>query len=87
MSLGELMSIVDQQSRWVYSSSLKSSRCSQKIKWNILSTVYPVSPEIMYIFRKRLRKAGVYHTLDQANQEVNSLNDKYLVYVPKRELA
>lgn len=58
ISLGELMSVVDRDSRWVYSGSLTTPPCSQKnVRWNILSKVYPIGPEIVHIFRNRLKKS------------------------------
>ena len=54
VAYGDLLSIVDFHNRWVYQGSVTTPPCAQKVFWNELSTVYPISKQTLDNFRKQL---------------------------------
>ncbi len=48
---GELMRKIDTKNRWVYKGSLTTPPCTKHIYWNVVSTVYPIKPKHLKLFR------------------------------------
>lgn len=58
ISFGQLMSVIDSENRWVYDGSLTTPPCSTIVHWNVVTKVYPISPEYVELFRRRNRGRG-----------------------------
>jgi len=50
VALGELMALVNYESRWVYHGSLTTPPCSPFIYWNVINKVYPIKQEQLDLF-------------------------------------
>ena len=52
VAYGDLVNIVDFHNRWIYQGSVTTPPCAQKVFWNELSTIYPISKETLVNFKK-----------------------------------
>jgi carbonic anhydrase len=43
VAFGSFMEMLDLSNRWVYDGSLTTPPCTNKVYWNVLSKVYPIS--------------------------------------------
>jgi len=54
VAYGDLVNIVDFNNRWVYQGSVTTPPCAQKVFWNEISTIYPISQSTLDNFKKQL---------------------------------
>jgi len=52
VAYGDLINVVDFHNRWVYQGSVTTPPCAQKVFWNELSTIYPITQETLTNFKK-----------------------------------
>jgi len=57
VAYGDLVNLVDFHNRWVYQGSVTTPPCAQKVFWNELSTIYPISQTTLDNFKKQLDRA------------------------------
>lgn len=57
VAYGDLVNIVDFSNRWVYQGSVTTPPCAQKVFWNEISTIYPISQATLDNFRMQLNRA------------------------------
>lgn len=51
VAYGDLVNIIDFHNRWVYQGSVTTPPCAQKVFWNEVSTVYPISQSVVDAFK------------------------------------
>ena len=59
VTYGNLMELVDFNSRWAYKGSKTSPPCNNIIYQNVLSTIYPIKEEHLSEFKKVLKRTTV----------------------------
>jgi carbonic anhydrase len=42
IALGDMMEIVDFNTRWVYKGSMNEPPCEQFVYWNLIDAIYPI---------------------------------------------
>lgn len=52
VTYGDLINVVDFHNRWIYQGSVTTPPCAQKVFWNSLSTIYPISQRTLDNFKK-----------------------------------
>jgi carbonic anhydrase len=52
VTYGNLMQLVDTNSRYIYKGSVTTPPCATFVYWNVLSTVYPISARHVDLFKK-----------------------------------
>lgn len=60
VALGELMSVINTNDRWVYKGSLTTPGCLEGLYWNFVKTVYPIKPHHMAAYRSAMYKHGTH---------------------------
>ena len=61
IAYGDLINIIDFNNRWVYQGSVTTPPCAQKVFWNEVSTIYPISQETLDNFKKQLDRPYEHH--------------------------
>lgn len=56
---GNLMSIVDFNSRWVYLGSETFPPCKMNVYWNVINKIFPIKIEQMALFKKMMEAKGL----------------------------
>jgi carbonic anhydrase len=46
------MATIDTNNRWVYKGSLTTPPCTKTVLFNVLSTVYPIKPYHLKLFKE-----------------------------------
>lgn len=55
--LGELMSVVDTNTRWIYTGSYNRPPCNKGTYWHVVKKVYPIKQFHLDHYRKILNRA------------------------------
>jgi carbonic anhydrase len=84
---GSLMEMVDSNKRWVYKGSVTTPPCGRFVYWNVLSTIYPVSLEVVQKFKNNQLNQGEGGLLDERGnfrviQPVDDHDVRYIEYSP-----
>ena len=54
IAYGELLDVLDTNSRWVYEGSMTTPPCDKLVYWNVISKVYPISERHLFLYKKHL---------------------------------
>ena len=74
---GNLMEMVDNENRWVYSGSVTTPPCAKSVYWNVLSTIYPVKKEHLDLFKAQLARGEDGKLVDYGNWRLISEEDEH----------
>ena len=58
VNYGQLMQIAKTQERFVYTGSLTTPPCTQKVFWNVINRVYPIQPRHLAQFQYLIQQQG-----------------------------
>ena len=47
ITYGDLMTLVDMRSRWMYKGSVTNPPCARFVLWNVLSNIYPIKKRFL----------------------------------------
>ena len=55
---GDLMRLIDMDTRWVYKGSMTEPPCETLVYWNVVRTIYPIKQKHLDLFLNQLRRGG-----------------------------
>lgn len=70
VAYGNLVNMVNFHERWVYSGSVTTPPCAQKVFWNELSTIYPLKQRHLDQFKVQLDRPYTDKKTGKANSSV-----------------
>lgn len=93
--LGELMSVVSTNKRWVYTGSLTTPPCSEKIYWNVAARILPMKPRHLQLFRSLLLGYKYKNNLSEMTmegnfreiQEIKDQDPKLMIEIAKEDVS
>jgi len=89
VSYGELMMMVNMDTRWVYKGSVTTPPCATTVYWNVCRTVYPIQQKHLDLFlnqlgrKENLRNYGNYREI----QETTDKHDVMIIDYPKGDMG
>jgi len=69
-TLGELMSIIDTDNRFIYIGAETTPPCNGKVYWNIVKTVYPIKKEHLDFLKNTMKFTAPGLEITGNNREV-----------------
>lgn len=71
---GELITMLDTDSRWTYKGSLTTPTCDHMIYWNVVTTVLPIKPKHLFYFKMMLRDSTGSNMINGNYREIQKVD-------------
>lgn len=81
VAYGDLMMMVDNKKRWMYSGSVTTPPCATKVMWNVLSNVYPIKDKHLKQYKDNLDANDAGLSAKGNYRLIQKLNEHNLIYI------